>query len=111
LKRSGFALKGAALLALAAVAPAMVSATGVWKVPCDILQGVWDAVKVIGPSLVMIMLIYGSAKYAYSADDPGGRKLGRDIMVHAIVGGLIMGLVVTILTSVGGLNAYLCVTV
>ena len=35
------------------------------------------------------MFLYGGVKYVISADDPGGRKQGKMICIHAMVGGLL----------------------
>jgi hypothetical protein len=69
-------------------------------VPCTIANAIGNALLVIGPSIVLLMFIYGAAKYAYSAEDPGGRKQGRDICIHAIIGGIIIGLWAVVIGTV-----------
>ncbi|MFH1054558.1 MAG: hypothetical protein V1744_00530 [Candidatus Altiarchaeota archaeon] len=85
-----------ALLAASAFAGSPIEA-----VPCSIIGGLWDALRAIGPSLIVIMLVYGAAKYIYSSEDPAGMKQGRDIFIHAIIGGIIMGLLAAIISAVG----------
>ncbi len=41
-------------------------------------------------ALALLVFIYGGAKYAYSADDPGGRKQGKNIAINALIGFLIV---------------------
>jgi len=48
------------------------------------------SIRVIGNSLVVVMFVYGGAKYVYSADDPGARKQAMGICVAAIVAGIII---------------------
>jgi hypothetical protein len=76
------------LLLAAATLPSFASAQ-MWKVVCNLITPVWFTVTSVGPSLVVVMFVYGAVKYAYSADDPGGRKQGRDICIQAMIGGAI----------------------
>jgi hypothetical protein len=77
------------------------STTSIKDIPCSVIKAVADAMKAIGASLVAIMFIYGGVKYIYSADDPGGRKQGKNMVIHAIIGSLIMGLLAVIVSMVG----------
>ena len=43
------------------------------------------SIEIIGNSIAIVMFIYGAIKYAYTADDPGGRKQAMGICVAAIV--------------------------
>jgi hypothetical protein len=74
-----------------------VSALRVEDVPCSVIVGVWKAISTVGPSLIIVMFLYGAAKYAYGVEEPGARKQGRDICVHAVIGGVLMGLLVGII--------------
>jgi hypothetical protein len=49
------------------------------------------------------MFLYGATKYAMSADNPGGRKQGKDIIIHAIIGGIIFALwaAISVLLNIG----------
>ncbi|MBU0761757.1 MAG: hypothetical protein KKD39_01925 [Candidatus Altiarchaeota archaeon] len=93
--------KKASLAGLLATLSDTASASGIMKVPCDIVLAVADAFKVIGPSIVAIMFVYGGIKYAFSADDPGGRKQGKTICIHAVIGAIIMLLVGAVISLVG----------
>jgi hypothetical protein len=92
-----FAMAASAVFSAAAVA----SAANIEAVPCMIISGVWDALTAIGPSLIAVMFFYGVAKYAYSADDPGGRKQGKTIIIHAVIGGILMGVLASIVSTLG----------
>jgi len=88
-----------ALLTLAAPASAAIE-----DVPCSIIKALYDAIFLsIGPTLVGIMFLYGAGKYVYSADDPGGRKQGKEMCIHAIIGGVIITMVDGVKTAMGAL--------
>ncbi len=86
------------------------ASNAIHTVPCKLLGGLFSALTTIGPSLVLLMMVYGAAKYAFSADDPGGRKQGKTIFIHAIIGAVIMGLIYIIVKAVLGASYgdYLC---
>lgn len=68
---------------------------------CDIIEPIYEAVLAAATSLVLLMFVYGGAKYAYSADDPGGRKQGKQIVIHSIIAGILLAIASTVLTTVG----------
>ena len=91
-------------LALALVCQTVVTcacAANIEDVPCSVIVGVWDAVRAIVPALIAIMFMYGAAKYVYSAEEPGGRQQGKTICIHAIIGGIIMGLIAAVVSAIG----------
>ena len=57
---------------------------------CAILTGILDPLKIAGYTLVLLMILYAAVKYVYSADDPGGRKQAKSIVVNAIIGGILL---------------------
>ncbi len=57
---------------------------------CPILEAFIDVLETIAPALVLLVFTYGGVKYISSADDPGGRKQGKSILIHAIIGGIII---------------------
>ncbi len=67
---------------------------------CDILKAIGYALGTVGPMLVALMFLYGGVKYVSSADDPGGRKQGKTICIHAVIGGIIIALAHTLVTMV-----------
>jgi hypothetical protein len=84
--------------------PVLVSAQGMdfSSGICSLLRQINNAVLVLGPTLVAVMFLYGGIKYVMAADNPGGRNQGKTICIHAMVGGLLIGLwtvVKTIVTS------------
>ncbi len=89
------------LLAVVWPVPAAATFASIHRVPCSIITAVWEALRIVAPLIFGIIFLYGAAKYVYSAEDPGGRKQGKTILIHAIIGALIMGLLVAI---VGILN-------
>jgi hypothetical protein len=84
------------LASAAAASPVQMS-----DIVCSVITQVLDTLNAIGPALVLLMFLYGGVKYVYSADDPGGRKQGKDICVHAVIGGIIILLAGSILTIIG----------
>jgi hypothetical protein len=79
-----------AALICAAVVPMLVSASvDFTSLPCTIIKQVRNTINVVGPTLVLIMFLYGGIKYTMSADNPGGRNQGKTICIHAIIAGLI----------------------
>ncbi|MBU0761756.1 MAG: pilin, partial [Candidatus Altiarchaeota archaeon] len=67
-------------------------------VPCTILDAIFTALTAIGGTIVVTMFLYGGAKYAYSAEDPGARKQGKNMCIHAIIGGILIVLWETVKT-------------
>ncbi len=91
----------AALLALisAGVQATTVDAAGIIaNVICDLVPEVINLAYV----LALLMFIYAGAKYAFSADDPGGRKKAKSIAVQAIVGFLIVGVSKALVEAIAG---------
>jgi hypothetical protein len=80
---------------------APVWAGDIIAVPCVIIRGVMEALQRIAPAIIMLMFLYGAARYAYSADDPGGRKQGKNILIHTLIGSLIIGLIISIIATMG----------
>jgi len=68
------------------------------RTPCKILMNFYNAMNVVVPTLVFIMMTYGAIRYAYGADDPGGRKTGKSIFIQAMVGGLLYLLYTAVMT-------------
>ena len=59
-------------------------------VPCMVIRTVIFVIISVGYSLVALMIIYGGVKYTFSADDPSGRKQGKNIVIFAIIGGVLL---------------------
>jgi len=85
LRRIGFVLAGVSGRLVAAQA-----ANPIADPICTVLAGILNALRAIGPALVALMLIYGGVRYIYSADDPGGRKQAKSLLINAIIGGIIL---------------------
>ena len=84
-------MRRAIVLSLLALMPAAVDATVTFKpLVCSILLQVLDAIQTAGATLVLIMFTYGAAKYAFSADDPSGRKSGKMTCIHALIAGILI---------------------
>ncbi len=77
----------AAVVILSSQAEATVDFT---PLLCTILTEIKTAVLTVGSTLVLIMFAYGAVKYAFAADDPGGRKAGKMTCIHAIIGGILI---------------------
>jgi hypothetical protein len=75
------------------------------NVVCSVIVSVKFAIDNIGPALVAIMFVYGGIKYVFSADDPGGRKQGKMICIHSVIGGILIALataIIAIINLTGG---------
>jgi hypothetical protein len=94
------AVKAVAAASLAAgyASAAVNVATVIKGVICsligDVIQLAW--------ALAILMFIYGGAKYAYSADDPGGRKQAKSIAINAMIGMMIVGVAKTLIENIAG---------
>jgi hypothetical protein len=71
-------------------------------IPCSIITQVFQTFNAVMPALVMIMFSYGAVKYIYSADDAGGRKQGKTIIIHALIGGIIFSLTYVFYNTLSG---------
>jgi len=77
----------AAVLALALLShPASAAVSTLVGAVCNLY---FQVVKIAAP-LAFVVFAYGGVQWVYSADDPGGRKKARGIMITAIVGLLIV---------------------
>ncbi len=95
-----------ALYALSSSAVALSTAGAKIKtVPCEIIAAIFKALASVGPALVATYFVYGGIKYVYSADDPGGRKQGKTIMIHALIGAVLMMVLDAIMQLTGLKNA------
>jgi hypothetical protein len=75
---------------------------------CTVVEQVMEAFTYVAPSLVIIMFLYGGIKYAFSSDDPGGRKQGKMICIHAVVGGILILLVEWVATILLNQGLVMC---
>jgi cbb3-type cytochrome oxidase subunit 3 len=70
-------------------------------VVCGVLRPIAETFKTVGPTIVLIMFLYGAVKYAYSADDPGGRKQAKSIVIQSIIAGILLLMVAVFMTILG----------
>jgi ABC-type arginine transport system permease subunit len=89
------------ICALIAAAVSASNAQTIAKVPCLVIRNVYQALARVGPAIVFIFMFYGAGKYVYSSEDPGGRKQGKDIFIHALIAGIILVLVNSVATMLG----------
>ncbi|MFH1404206.1 MAG: hypothetical protein ABIH11_08065 [Candidatus Altiarchaeota archaeon] len=68
---------------------------------CSVVTSIYQALWAIAPSFVALMFIYGGVKYVYGGDDPGARKSGRNICVHAIIGGILIAIASAVISIIG----------
>jgi len=68
----------------------------------NIICGLVPEVINLAWALALLVFIYGGAKYAHSADDPGGRKQGKSIAVNAIIGFVIIAASRAVVTAISG---------
>lgn len=74
---------------------------------CTILVTIGDALEAIGPTIVLLMFLYGGVKYVYSSGDPGGRKQAKSIVIHAVIAGILISVTFYVVGLVG-IDATLC---
>ena len=87
------------LFVLIESAAGTTNAAGVIKtVICTLVPQVMSLAR----ALAILMFIYGGAKYAYSADDPGGRKQARSIAVNAMIGAIIVSAAKAVVEAIAG---------
>ncbi len=87
------------LLAVAAF-PASAATNKLKENFCEIVVLLHKVLTYVGPTIVLLMFLYGGIKYVYSAEDPGGRKQAKNIMIHALIAGILLGLAVVIIEFV-----------
>jgi hypothetical protein len=75
---------------ITAVSAALPPSTVILNTVCGVIRGIYNPLTAIGSSLVLLMIVYAGVKYVYSADDPGGRKQAKSMIVNAIIGGIIL---------------------
>jgi hypothetical protein len=68
----------------------------------DLICDIWDDLIDLIIPLATLMFIYGGAKYAFSADDPGGRKQAKSICLHALIGLIIVASAEALVEAAGG---------
>jgi len=69
---------------------------------CKVICCLHNHLLPVAQAIAALMFVYGGAKYAYSADDPGGRKQGKSISVNAIIGLLIVIMSQPLITNIVG---------
>jgi len=84
---------------------ATVSAGGATN-PADIIANTICALipeaGTLAWALALLMFIYGGAKYAYGADDPGARKQGKNVAVNAMIGLIIVAVAYSLIIAIAG---------
>ncbi|MBD3389043.1 MAG: hypothetical protein GF416_08145 [Candidatus Altiarchaeales archaeon] len=88
-------------LALSVIAQPAAAANAA-ELIASVICGLVPEVIRLARWLAVLMFVYGGAKYAYSADDPGGRKAARAIAINGIVGFLIVGLAKDLVDAIAG---------
>ncbi|MFC2162070.1 TrbC/VirB2 family protein [Candidatus Altiarchaeota archaeon] len=95
--------KGYTLLAavcIIAIFSGSVSAANMFQAVINFIADLIRAFRRIGGTIAVIMFIYGGATYAFSADDPGGRKKGLHMCIASVVGGLMMIMADNLVTAI-----------
>jgi hypothetical protein len=69
-----------------------VAAGYLYPVVSFVVNRMIPALTLIGNSIAVVMFVYGAIKYAYTADDPGGRKQAMGICISAIVALIIISI-------------------
>jgi hypothetical protein len=64
----------------------------------------------LGNTIAAVMFVYGGAKYAYTADDPGGRKQGITICVAALMAWLIIGMGDVVIKQIASTPGFVAVS-
>jgi hypothetical protein len=64
--------------------------TDVAALLAQVICGLVPELIILARYVAIAVFIYGGAKYAFSADDPGGRKQGKNIAINGLIGMLIV---------------------
>jgi hypothetical protein len=91
---------GFVMLLTAGCASAQNAAAAIAAVICGLVP---EAIN-LAWALAILVFVYGGAKYAYSADDPGGRKQGKNIAINALIGFVIVGASSALVKAIAGSN-------
>ena len=83
------------LFFLISTVSATVTVPDFTTVPCQVIRSIFEAVYAIGGTLVAMMFVLGGVKYTFAADDPGGRKSGKTMIIHAVIGGILLAVVLS----------------
>lgn len=84
------------------LAPSTASASDAAAIIASVICGLVPEVIDLARALAILMFIYGGAKYAYSADDPGGRKQGKSIAINALIGFVIVAVSWSVVKAIAG---------
>lgn len=87
MKKRNTAFGAAAIVALANLVSATADAATIIK---NIICSLIPEVMTLAWALAFLVFIYGGAKYAFGADDPGARKQGKNIAINAMIGFIII---------------------
>jgi hypothetical protein len=68
----------------------------------SVICGLVPEVSTLAWALALLVFVYGGAKYAYSADDPGGRKQGKNIAINAMIGLIIVAAARAVVNAIAG---------
>jgi len=83
-------------LVLVALCNMALAAQDIQDAVCGVLEAIYTPLLMIGASLVLLMITYAGVRYVYSADDPGGRKQAKSMIVNAIIGGILLMIAVAL---------------
>ncbi|MFH0861902.1 MAG: hypothetical protein V1875_02625 [Candidatus Altiarchaeota archaeon] len=86
MRKTLLGLSAAAFFAQSVSATAPDAATIIRNIICTLIPEVIN----LSWALAVLVFVYGGAKYAHAADDPGGRKQGKSIALNAIIGFIII---------------------
>jgi hypothetical protein len=95
-------MKWAAYIMVLFFLSSLSSASGPAQIIKNVICGLAAEVRLLAGVLATLMFIYGGAKYAYSADDPGARKQAKNIAVGAIIGAIIVASAGGLVTAIAG---------
>ncbi len=102
-KQKGYFVRLGASIMILFMASSYVSAgaTAVLAVVCPILIAIQTVLVTMASALVAVMFVYGGIKYTFSADDPGGRKAGKNTCIHAVIGGILVLVATSVVDMIG----------
>jgi len=67
----------------------------------SLICGLFNAFKVAAGAVASLVLIYAALKYISSVDDPGARKLAKEIIKYTLIGLIIVMLSEVLVIHVG----------
>lgn len=71
----------------------------------NVVCGIYYVLYWIAGAVAALVFIAAIVQYIYARDNPGGRKQAMDIMIHAVLGLILVGITSSVIDSLGYVKA------